>query len=207
MNWVDDDNVALLTDLYELTMLQAYWREGMEDEAVFSLFTRDLPPERNYLVACGLDDALQYLENFRFSESCCSELSRLEGFSREFIDWLGQLRFTGSVYAVPEGTPMFDNEPLLEVVAPLPEAQIVESFLLNLVHFQTIVASKASRVVTAAGNRRIVDFGMRRMHGADAALKASRALYIAGISATSNVLAGLVYGIPVAGTMAHSYIQ
>jgi nicotinate phosphoribosyltransferase len=205
--WVGRDNVALLTDLYELTMLHAYWREGMNDEAVFGLFVRKLPEERNYLLACGLDDALQFLEELRFSRESLDYLGTLPYFSREFLGWLESFHFRGSVYAVPEGTPLFGHEPLLEVVASLPEAQIAESFVMNQVHFQTVVASKASRVVSAAEGRPVVDFGLRRMHGADAGLKSARAFHVAGVSATSNVLAGQVYGIPIAGTMAHSYIQ
>jgi nicotinate phosphoribosyltransferase len=207
VDWVGPGNVALLTDLYELTMLHAYWREDMNEEAVFSLFSRKLPPSRNYLLACGLDDALRFLEDLRFSPESLEYLSTLPYFSTEFLDWLEGFRFRGSVYAVPEGTPVFGHEPLLEVVASLPEAQLAESFVMNQVHFQTVVASKASRVVTAAQGRPVVDFGLRRMHGSDAGLKAARAFHIAGVSATSNVLAGQVYGIPVAGTMAHSYIQ
>jgi nicotinate phosphoribosyltransferase len=207
VDWIDGDNVALLTDLYELTMLHAYWREGMNDEAVFSLFVRKLPRERNYLLACGLDDALRFLEDLRFSRGALEYLDSLPYFSKEFLGWLEGLRFRGSVYAVPEGTPLFGHEPLLEVVASLPEAQIAESFVMNQVHFQTVVASKASRVVAAAEGRDVVDFGLRRMHGADAGLKAARAFHIAGVSATSNVLAGKIYGIPIAGTMAHSYVQ
>jgi nicotinate phosphoribosyltransferase len=207
VNRVGLDNVALLTDLYELTMLHAYWHEGMNDEAVFSLFVRKLPKERNYLLACGLDDALQFLADFRFHRESLDYLDTLPYFSKEFLGWLENLRFRGSVYAVPEGTPVFGDEPLLEVVASLPEAQIVESFVMNQVHFQTVVASKASRVVSAAEGRPVVDFGLRRMHGADAGLKSARAFHVAGVSATSNVLAGQVYGIPIAGTMAHSYIQ
>jgi nicotinate phosphoribosyltransferase len=205
--WVDDDNASLLTDLYELTMLQAYWREGMFEDAVFSLFARRLPKERNFLIACGLDDALEFLENLRFSRDSIDYLATLSCFSSEFLGWLSELRFTGTVHAVPEGTPVFGNEPLLEVVAPLPEAQIAETFLMNQVHFQTVLASKAARVVAAAGGRFVIDFGLRRSHGADAGIKAARAFHVAGVSATSNVLAGRLYGIPVAGTMAHSYVQ
>ena len=205
--WVTDANVALLTDLYELTMLQAYWREGMEQEAVFSLYSRKLPPSRNFLLACGLEDVLSYLENLRFTEEAIEYLSRLPQFSPEFLDWLRGFRFTGDVYAVPEGTPVFADEPLLEVVAPLPEGQLIETFVLNQIHFQTVVASKAARVVRAAAGRTVVDFGLRRIHGTDAGLKAARAFYIAGVDSTSNVLAGMLYGIPVSGTMAHSYIQ
>jgi nicotinate phosphoribosyltransferase len=207
VDWVDQDNVALLTDLYELTMLNAYWREGMSDEAVFSLFVRKLPGARNYLLACGLDDALRYLEELRFSPDSLEYLETLPYFSKEFLGWLESFRFRGTVFAVPEGTPLFGHEPLLEVVASLPQAQIAETALMNQVHFQTVVASKASRVVSAAEGRSVVDFGLRRMHGTDAGLKAARAFYVAGAAATSNVLAGKIYRIPIAGTMAHSYIQ
>jgi nicotinate phosphoribosyltransferase len=200
-------NAALLTDLYQLTMLQAYWREGLSDRAAFSLFFRRLPPARNFLIACGLDEVLRYLEDLRFTEEALDYLRGLGPFRSAFLDWLAELRFTGDVYAVPEGTPVFPHEPLLEVEAPIAEAQLVESFLLNQVHLQTLLASKAARVVAAARDRRVVDFAMRRMHGTDAALKGARAFYIAGVDATSNVLAGHLYGIPVAGTMAHSYVQ
>jgi nicotinate phosphoribosyltransferase len=188
-------------------MLQAYWREGMLHPAVFSLFVRRLPPNRNYLLACGLETVVSFLENLRFNTDQLDYLASLEQFSDGFLAWLEWLRFTGDVYAVPEGTPVFANEPLLEVVAPLGEAQLIESFVMNQVHLQTVLASKAARVVQAAGNRSVVDFGLRRMHGADAGLKAARAFYIAGVEATSNVLAGRVFDIPIAGTMAHSYVQ
>jgi len=205
--WVDDTTAALLTDQYELTMLQAYWREEMTDEAVFSLFIRRLPQDRNYLVACGLGDVLRYLETFRFRSEALDYLATFEIFSDAFLAWLGELRFTGDVYAVPEGTPIFPDEPLLEVEAPLPEAQLLETFVMNQVHLQTVLASKAARVVEAADGRAVVDFGLRRMHGADAGMKGARAYHVAGLAATSNVLAGRVYGVPVTGTMAHSYIQ
>lgn len=205
--WVHDANAPLLTDLYELTMLQAYWKEGLHGEAVFDLFVRKLPAHRNYLLACGLDDTLRYLERLQFDEGSLVFLKSRKEFSPEFVEWLRAFRFTGDVYAAPEGTPIFPNEPILEVVAPLPEAQLVETFLLNQVQFQTLLASKAARVVDAAAGRSVVDFGIRRMHGADAALKSARAFYIAGVNATSNVLAAQVYGVPIAGTMAHSYIQ
>jgi nicotinate phosphoribosyltransferase len=205
--WVTDANAALLTDLYELTMLQAYWREGMLDEAVFTLFVRRLPPSRNYLLVCGLDDALRYLERVRFDRDALDFLAGLGHFRPEFLEWLAAFRFTGDVYAVPEGTPVFADEPILEVVAPLPEAQLAETFVMNQVHFQTVIASKAARIVQAAEGRAVVDFGLRRMHGADAGIKAARACYVAGAAATSNVLAGRLYGVPVAGTMAHSYVQ
>lgn len=201
------DNPALFTDLYELTMLQAYFHENMTQNAVFSLFVRRLPAERNYLLACGLDTVLDYLENLAFTRDSIEYLRSLGQFSESFLHWLEGFRFTGSVRAVPEGTPVFANEPLLEISAPLPQAQVVETFVMNQIHLQTLLASKARRVVTSARGRTVVDFGARRIHGMDAALKAARAFHIAGVAATSNVLAGKRYGLPVTGTMAHSYIQ
>lgn len=205
--WVDDDSSALLTDLYELTMLQAYFAEGLLEPAVFSLYVRRLPPGRNYLLACGLEDALAYLERLRVTPDAVDYLHSRKEFSGDFLRWLSALRFRGDVWAVPEGTPVFAGEPLLEVRASLPEAQLAETFVMNQVHLQTLVASKGARVVHAAAGRSVVDFGLRRMHGTDAGMKAARALYVAGVDATSNVLAGRVYGIPIAGTMAHSYVQ
>ncbi len=199
--------LALFTDLYELTMMQAYYNEHLTQDAVFSLFVRRLPHRRNYLIACGLDTILHYLETVRFSDEDCAYLASLGIFADDFLTYLKGFRFTGDVYAVREGTPIFPNEPIIEVVAPLPVAQIVETFVMNQIHVQTVLASKAQRVVTAADGRSVVDFGPRRMHGIDAALKAARAFYIGGVTATSNVLAGRRYGVPVAGTMAHSYIQ
>ena len=197
---------AILTDLYELTMLQAYVLEGMMDTAVFDLFVRRLPSNRNYLVACGLLDVLDYVEGLRFSSDSLEYLNSLGKFRPAFLDYLAQFRFTGEIWAVDEGTVVFPDEPILEVSAPLPEAQLIETYVLNQIHYQTLVASKAARVVSAAGGRKVVDFGLRRYHGLDAGLKAARAGYIAGVSATSNVLAGRRYGIPVTGTMAHSYV-
>jgi nicotinate phosphoribosyltransferase len=199
--------IALLTDLYQLTMVQAYWREQLNDEAVFSLFVRRLPPSRNFLLACGLDDALHFLETLRFTPEQLDFLGARPEFEERFVRWLADFRFRGEVRAVPEGTPVFAGEPILEVIAPLPQAQLAETLVLNQVHLQTMLASKAARVVLAARGRSVVDFGMRRMHGTDAALKGARAFYVAGVAATSNVLAGQVYGVPIAGTMAHSYIQ
>src|SRR5262245_46666427 len=207
MTWVDDSNAPLLTDLYQLKMLQGYFEEGLEALATFDLFVRDLPPTRNFLVACGLDDVLGFLEALSFDAEALALLARLGQFSARFLDRLSQLRFTGDVFAVPEGTVLFAGEPILEVVAPLPQAQLVETFLMNQIHLQTVLASKAARIVEVAGGRTVVDFGLRRAHGTDAGLKAARSLFIAGVSATSNVLAGACYGIPVAGTMAHSYVQ
>jgi nicotinate phosphoribosyltransferase len=201
------DRLALFTDLYELTMLRAYFEEDMLEDAVFSLFVRRLPSRRNYLVACGLEVVLDYLENLRFGDDDIAYLASLGYFDKRFLDWLRDFRFTGSVHAVAEGTPVFANEPILEVTAPLPQGQLIETFVMNQIHVQTVLASKASRVATAARGRPVIDFGARRMHGIDAALKAARAFYVGGIAATSNVLAGERYGVPIAGTMAHSYVQ
>ena len=205
-DWVADDNTALFTDLYQLTMLQAYYVEGMDDEAVFDLFVRRLK-QRNYLVACGLETCLRFLETLRFTDDDLAYLGTLGLFKKDFLAYLADFRFTGDVYAVQEGTPVFANEPILEVVAPIGQAQLVETFLLNQITFQTNLASKAHRVMRAARGHAVSDFGMRRMHAADATLKAARACYIAGVQSTSNVLAGRLYGIPVLGTMAHSYVQ
>lgn len=205
--WVNDDNAALLTDLYELTMLQAYHDGGLDGEAVFDLFVRRLPAGRNFLVACGLDDCLHYLETVRFSQDAIDHLATLGRFSRGFLDSLAGMRFRGDVYAVPEGTPVFGDEPILQVVAPLPQAQLAETFLLNQVSFQSLIASKAARVVAASAGRNVVEFGLRREHGADAGMKAARASFVAGVGSTSNVLAGREYGIPAVGTMAHSYVE
>ena len=201
------DGLALFTDLYQLTMLQAYFEERMTKRAVFSLFVRRLPPNRNFLIACGLDTVLDYLKTLRFTQQDLTYLGSLGMFSDRFLAWLADFRFTGDVHAMREGTPVFANEPIIEVEAPLPEAQLIETFVLNQVQLQTMLASKAHRVVKAARGRSVIDFGARRIHGIDAALNAARAFWIAGVNATSNVLAGKRFGIPVAGTLAHSYIQ
>lgn len=200
-------NVGLLTDLYQLTMLQAYLEEGLADDAVFSLYFRTLPEGRGYMVAAGLEDALTYLEELRFHDEHLAYLRDSLGLSSRVSDWLASFRFEGDVWAVPEGTPVFPDEPLLEIKAPLPAAQLVETFVLNQIHLQTVLASKASRVVMAARGSPVVDFGLRRIHGADAGLKSARAFHIAGVAATSNVLAGYTYGVDVTGTMAHSYVE
>jgi nicotinate phosphoribosyltransferase len=205
--WSEERDAALLTDLYELTMAQAYHAQGMSDVAVFELFFRSLPKNRNFLVACGLDHVLSFLDDYSFTESDVNYLASLAQFSPEFLDWLSRIRFTGDVYAVPEGTVVFADEPVLQVVAPVIQAQLVETFLLNQMHYSTLVASKAIRVVTAAAGRSVIDFGMRRTHGTAAAMMAARAGFISGLDGTSNVLAGKVYGIPVAGTMSHSFVQ
>jgi nicotinate phosphoribosyltransferase len=198
---------ALLVDLYELTMMQAYWKQEIEGSATFDLFVRRLPPERNFLLAVGLETALELLEKLRFT---AAELAYLDGtgiFDRGFLDLLESFRFSGDVEAVPEGTVAFAREPLMRVTGPILEAQFFESLLMNQFHVQTLLASKAARVVLAAGERRVVDFGLRRMHGVDSAVAGARAYWIAGFGGTSNVLAGSLFGIPVVGTMAHSFVQ
>lgn len=203
----ESPDAALFTDLYALTMLQAYFHEGMDDVAVFDFFVRRLPKGWNYLVACGVADMLDYLEKLTFSTEALGFLAELGSFSPDFLNYLADFRFAGNVYALPEGTVAFPLEPLVEVEAPLPQAQLIETLLINQVHFQTLMASKAARVVHAAQGATVVDFGSRRAHGIDSAIKGARAFHVAGVAATSNVLAGKRYGIPVRGTMAHSYIQ
>jgi nicotinate phosphoribosyltransferase len=197
----------LLTDLYELTMLQAYFERAMFAPATFELFVRALPPARNFLIAAGLEQAVDYLRDLRFTSEDIAKLRATGLFRERFLAWLAALRFTGDVHAVPEGTAVFGNEPLLRVTAPLPEAQLVESRLINLVHFQTSIASKAARCVLAAGGKMLVDFGMRRAHGSEAALYAARASYLTGFAGTATVLAHARFGIPIFGTMAHSFIE
>jgi nicotinate phosphoribosyltransferase len=199
--------LGLFTDLYELTMAQAYLAEGMDDRAVFSLFVRRLPPDRNYLIACGLDAVLSEIERLGFTADDLDYVRSLDRFSDRLLDWLREFRFTGDVDAVPEGTPVFANEPILEIAGPMPQAQVLETLVMNQVQLQTVLATKAARVVTAARGRTVIDFGSRRAHGLDAALAGARAFHVAGVQGTSNVLAGKLFGLPVAGTMAHSYIQ
>jgi nicotinate phosphoribosyltransferase len=198
---------ALLTDLYQLTMLYAYRAHGMRDTAVFELFVRKLPPQRNFMIAAGLEQALAYLAQLRFTPEEIAWVAGCGRFTPEFARELADFRFTGDVEAMPEGTIFFPDEPILRVVAPLPQAQLVESRLLNLMHYQTVVASKAARCVLAAPGRLMVDFGLRRAHGAEAGLLAARASYLAGFAGTATVLAGAQMGIPLYGTMAHSFVQ
>jgi nicotinate phosphoribosyltransferase len=198
---------ALLTDFYELTMLQAYLDQGMRGTAVFEFFVRDLPASRHFLVAAGLAQVLEYLESMRFTGEERAWLATTGRFTPEFIDTLAGLRFTGDVDAMPEGTIFFPDEPILRVVAPMPEAQFVESRIINLLHYQTMVASKAARCVLAAEGRSLVDFGLRRAQGADAGLLSARASWLAGFSGTATTEAARVFDIPINGTMAHSYVQ
>ena len=202
----EGESLSLFTDLYELTMAQAYWQANVTAEACFSLFVRRLPTDRGYLVFVGLEDMLDALAGMRFSEGEIAGLRSLELFDDGFLEYLGGLRFTGSARAMPEATVVLANEPVLEVTAPVIEAQIVETLLLNLFNVQTMLATKAARVVEAADGRTVVDFAARRTQGIDAAIKLARSSYIGGFAGTSNVLAALQHRIPATGTMAHSFI-
>ena len=206
MPWVSDDNVAAFVDLYELTMAASYFAHGMNEPATFELSVRQLPPGRGFLVACGLEDVLAYLDGFAFGDEAVDYLRSLGTFDEAFLEHLARLRFTGDVWALPEGEAVFANEPFLRVTAPLIEAQLAETFLLNAITFQTMIATKAARIALACGDRTFVDFSGRRDHGADAALRVARASFIGGASGTSNVLAGQLYGLDLSGTMAHSYV-
>jgi len=197
---------ALFTDLYELTMAAAYLADEHRGSATFELWVRDQGPRRNFLVAAGLESALQYLEELRFDEPALEYLASTRRFPPGFLDFLAGLRFTGDVWAMPEGTIAFAREPLLRVTAPVIEAQLAETFLINAVGFQTLIASQAARVTLAGEGRNWVDFGARRAHGVDAALGAARSAYLAGAAGTSLVLAGREHGLPLSGTMAHSYV-
>ena len=198
---------ALLTDLYELTMAQAYLEQGMDEPAVFEFFVRKLPANRNFLVAAGLEQVLDYLSSLHVTKEELAWLDQTERFSSGLLRYLDTLRFTGDVEAMPEGTIFFPHEPILRIVAPLPQAQLVESRVMNLLNYQTMVASKAARSVLVAGGKPLIDFGLRRAHGAEAGLLAARASYVAGFAGTATVLAGMTYGIPLYGTMAHSFVQ
>jgi nicotinate phosphoribosyltransferase len=201
---------ALLADLYELTMAAAYFENKLIGNATFELFVRSLPPERSFLVAAGLEQALGYLENLRFRDEEIEYLRQQPVFSRiggEFFDYLREFRFHGDVWAMPEGTPVFAEEPMLRISAPIIEAQIIETFLLSILTFQTMIASKAARVAEAAQGRQVVEFGSRRAHGPEAGVLAARAAYVGGCGGTSNLQAGRLFGIPVFGTMAHSFVM
>jgi len=197
----------LLTDLYQLTMLQAYWQHRMEGTAAFELFVRVLPRDRAFLVAAGLEQALDFIEQARFADAELQWIDECGTFAPGFADWLRGMRFTGDVWAMREGTAFFPNEPVLRVEAPIAQAQWVETRLLNLVHFQSVVASKAVRAMLAARGRSLIDFGLRRAHGAEAGALAARAAYIAGFAGTATAYAGPRFGIPAFGTMAHSFVQ
>jgi nicotinate phosphoribosyltransferase len=198
---------ALITDLYQLTMLQGYFDHAMEETAVFEFFVRKLPAQRNFLLAAGLEQALEFLENLSFTAADLEWISGYGAFSPQFVRYLEKFRFTGEVHAMAEGTPFFPNEPILRVTAPIGEAQLVESRLINLLHFETLIASKAARSVLAAPDKLLVDFGFRRAHGAEAGLLAARASYLAGFAGSATAAAAPLFGVPVYGTMAHSFVQ
>lgn len=198
---------GLLTDLYQLTMLDAYLSRDMCDDAVFEFFSRRLPEKRSFLMAAGLEQLLDYLENLSFNADEIDWLASTGRFTKKLLDYLANFRFSGEVRAMPEGTVFFANEPIVQVIAPLPEAQLIETRLINLLHYQTLIATKAARCVLAAPDKMLVDFGLRRAHGAEAGLLAARASYIAGFTGTSTVLAEAEFAIPIYGTMAHSFVQ
>lgn len=198
---------ALLTDLYELTMVQAYREQGMEEQASFEFFVRKLPPHRNFLMAAGLEQVVDFLSNLRVTDDELAWLTRTGRFTPAMLRYMETLRFTGDVEAMPEGTLFFPHEPILRITAPMPQAQLVESRVMNLLNFQTMIASKAARSVLVARGKPLIDFGLRRAHGAEAGLLAARASYLAGFAGTATVLAGMRYGIPLYGTMAHSFVQ
>jgi nicotinate phosphoribosyltransferase len=206
LGYLKEENMSLFTDFYELTMCASYFDNKDFEQATFDLFIRRLPENRSYFLFAGLEEALNYLQNIKFTEEQLGYLKK-QGFNWDFLDYLRSFRFTGEVWAVPEGTVAFPNEPLIRVTAPIIEAQLVETFLLNTVNLQTMIATKASRVVHAAKGKSVIEFGLRREHGIDAGMKVARSSYIAGCHGTSNVLAGQAYGIPVFGTMAHSFIM
>ena len=198
---------ALLTDLYQMNMIQAYLDHDETKTAVFEFFVRNLPARRGFLIAAGLEQAIQFLENMRFSREEIEWLASTRRFEKSLLDRLSDFRFTGDVHAVREGRVFFANEPILRITAPMPQAQLLETRLINLLHFQTLIASKAARMVLAAPGKLLVDFGLRRAHGAEAGLMAARASYIAGFAGTATMLAEKMFGIPTYGTMAHSFVE
>jgi nicotinate phosphoribosyltransferase len=203
----NQENLTLLTDLYQLTMAQGYFREQRIGAATFSLFIRSYPPNRGYFVSAGLQDVLDYLANLSFDNAALDYLATQKLFTDDFLDYLADLKFTGEVWAIPEGRIFFKDEPVLEVTAPVIQAQLAETFIINQVHLQSMIATKASRCVHAAAGRPVVDFALRRSHGSDAGMKVARASYLAGFAGTSNVMAGKNYGVPIVGTMAHSFVM
>ena len=201
------DNLALLTDLYQLTMAQGYFQSQRMAPATFSLFVRSYPPNRGYFVFAGLQDVLEFFEQFQIDSADIDYLRARRIFTDDFLAFLKGLKFTGDVWAIPEGRLFFKDEPVMEVTAPIVEAQIVETFIINQINFQSLIATKAARCVHAAGARSVVDFSLRRTHGIDAGMKVARSSYLTGFAGTSNVRAGQHYGIPIVGTMAHSFVS
>ncbi len=206
LGFISEENMSLFTDFYELTMCASYFDNNKFEPATFDLFIRRLPQNRSYFLFAGLEQVLLFLKSVKFTEGHLTYLKK-QGFNQQFLDYLRNFKFTGDVWAVPEGTVAFPCEPLVRVTAPIIEAQLVETFLLNTVNLQTTIATKASRVVHAAKGKATIEFGLRREHGIDAGMKVARCSYIAGCQGTSNVLAGLSYSIPVFGTMAHSFVM
>jgi len=202
-----ENDLGLLTDLYQLTMAQAYFQNRRTESATFSLFVRAYPANRGYFVSAGLGDVLEFLEGFSFDSAAVDYLHSLNLFADDFLDFMKSLRFTGEVWAIPEGRLFFKDQPIVEVTAPIIEAQIVETFIINQINLQSLIATKAARCVHAARGRAVVDFSLRRTHGIDAGMKVARSSYLAGVAGTSNVRAGRRYGIPVVGTMAHSFVS
>ncbi len=203
-----DDSLALHTDLYQINMVEAYWADGMhERKAVFELFFRKLPFGNGYAIFAGLERVLEYLKNFKFSESDIAYLREEAGYRDDFLEYLKTIKFTGDVYSVVEGELVFQNEPLIRIESTLAEAQLIETALLNIINYQTLIATKASRIKQIVKDDRVMEFGTRRAQEMDAAIWGSRAAFIGGLEATSNVRAGKLFGIPVAGTHAHSMIQ
>ena len=208
--FITDENIGLVTDLYQLTMAAGYFQNNVDSTATFELFVRKLPEGRSFLVAAGLEQALHYLKTLKFSDGAIDYVRRHPSFTdvkAEFFDYLRDFRFRGDVWAIPEGTVAFAEEPLLRVTASIIETQLVETYLLSTINFQTLIASKAARVVLAARGRDVSDFGSRRAHGPQAGVLAARACYVGGCTSTSNMLAGRELGIPLMGTMAHSWVM
>jgi nicotinate phosphoribosyltransferase len=202
-----DTTTPLLTDLYQLAMIQAYLEHGETKSAVFEFFVRKFPKRRGFLVVAGLEQVLDFLENLHFSAEDIDWLARSGRFSKTLLDHLAEFRFIGDVHAMPEGTVFFADEPILRVTAPLPQAQLVETRVMNILHYQSLIASKAARMMLAARGKLLVDFGLRRAHGSEAGVMAARASYLVGFAGTATVLAEKLYGIPTFGTMAHSFVE
>lgn len=206
MNLWQQYTPELVTDLYEFTMAASYWQEKKKGEATFSLFVRDYPKNRSYMVASGIEDLAAALQDFRIHEQSLAYLASLRKFSPDFLDYLRNVRFTGTLRALPEGTIFFSHEPIVEITAPLIEGQLIETLVMNTIHLETLIATKAARCVEAAQGKGLIDFSLRRTQGVDAGVKVARASYLTGFCGTSNLLAGKLYGIPVYGTMSHSYV-
>ncbi len=200
-------NLTLMTDLYEMTMMQGYFKTGSRKNVVFDVFYRQNPSNGGYAICCGLEQVVEYIKNLNFSTDDIRYLESLKIFDSDFLDYLSRFRFSGSIYAIPEGTVVFPREPLLKVVAPIMEAQLIETALLNIINHQTLIATKASRVCYAAENDSVMEFGLRRAQGPDSGIYGARAAVIGGCVGTSNVLTGQVFNVPVKGTHAHSWIM